>query len=258
MPYLNNGETRIHYQIEGSGSPLMLAHQGTDSIDYWYRNGYVEKLKNQFQLIMPDARGHGQSDKPHDPDAYHARFVVKDFRILLDMLEIDRCHFWGYSLGGQHTLFFARFYPARLKSMVIGGASPQVAGNEFGVRLEEGFQVGLDKGADALITFFSGWWGTLSETLEARFRALDYDAMWACVHQINNRLDITEDLPRMNTPALFYAGSKDFGPHKYAPLAANMMPKGEFVSFPGHTHGTMSPEADLVLEKVLPFIKRHS
>ena len=258
MPFFNNGEVRIYYQVEGSGQPLFLAHQATDSMDYWYRNHYVEKLIDKFQLIMTDARGHGQSDKPHDPNAYHARFVVEDFCILLDLLKIDRCHFWGYSMGGFNGLHFAKFYPSRLKSLVVGGAFPQVVRSEFGERLEDGFNIGIRQGPDALIAYFEDWWGPMPETLEARLRSLDYKASWAGIHQTNNRLDITEDLPKMHTPTLFYAGSEDPGPHKYAPLAAETMPNGKFVSFPGYTHGTISAEATLILDQVLPFLEEIS
>lgn len=258
MPYFTNGDIKIHYQVEGSGQPLLLAHQATDSIDYWYRNGYVAKLKDNFQLIMPDARGHGQSDKPHDPDAYHARFVVEDFCTLLDLVEVPKCHFWGYSMGGFSALHFALRYPSRLMSIIIGGAYPQTVENEFANRVKAGFKIGINQGSDALIAYFEDWWGPMAQPLAERFRNLDYVAMWAVLHQGGMRLDVTKNLPDMNVSALFYTGSEDVAPQKYAPLAAEMMPNAHFISFPGYTHGTMSPEADLVLAHVLPFLAKNS
>ncbi len=66
MPYVDNNGTRIHYHVEGEGQPLVLQHGFTSSIKNWYANGYVEQLAKEYQLIMVDARGHGNSDKPHD------------------------------------------------------------------------------------------------------------------------------------------------------------------------------------------------
>ena len=41
MPFIVNKDVKINYEVEGAGFPLVLAHQGTDSIDYWFRNNYV-------------------------------------------------------------------------------------------------------------------------------------------------------------------------------------------------------------------------
>ena len=70
MPYATNDGTRIHYRVEGSGSPLILQHGFFWSLDGWQKWGYVDALKSQFQLVLVDARGHGASDKPHEAAAY--------------------------------------------------------------------------------------------------------------------------------------------------------------------------------------------
>ena len=70
MPYVNSQGLRIHYQVEGDGPPLVLQHGFSDSLESWYDFGYVDALKPDYTLILVDARGHGQSGKPHDPDAY--------------------------------------------------------------------------------------------------------------------------------------------------------------------------------------------
>jgi pimeloyl-ACP methyl ester carboxylesterase len=70
MSYADSRGIRIHYRVEGEGPPLVLQHGFTQSIDDWYEFGYVDALKRDYRLILVDARGHGQSDKPHDPNAY--------------------------------------------------------------------------------------------------------------------------------------------------------------------------------------------
>ena len=70
MPYTDNQRVRIHYRIEGEGPSLVLQHGFLQSIEDWYECGYVDALKRDYRLVLVDARGHGSSDKPHDPDAY--------------------------------------------------------------------------------------------------------------------------------------------------------------------------------------------
>jgi pimeloyl-ACP methyl ester carboxylesterase len=53
--------------VEGNGPPIVLGHGVTDSSDVFYERGYVAALKPKYRLVLVDARGHGQSDKPHDP-----------------------------------------------------------------------------------------------------------------------------------------------------------------------------------------------
>ena len=71
MPYADNDGIRIHYHIEGAGPPLVFQHGFSGSLVDWYANSYVEPLKAGHELVLIDARGHGQSDKPHDPAAYN-------------------------------------------------------------------------------------------------------------------------------------------------------------------------------------------
>src|SRR4051812_9895736 len=70
MPYVTNDGVRIHYAVEGDGPPLLLHHGFTIDLTAWYAWGYVDALKEEYRLILIDARGHGASDKPHDPAAY--------------------------------------------------------------------------------------------------------------------------------------------------------------------------------------------
>src|SRR5262249_35481004 len=98
MPYANNQGIRIHYQVEGVGAALVLLPGYSDSMESWYEQGYVAALKSTYQLVLIDARGHGASDKPHDPDAYGMQHNVSDVLAVLDTLHVPTVHFFGYSM----------------------------------------------------------------------------------------------------------------------------------------------------------------
>jgi pimeloyl-ACP methyl ester carboxylesterase len=100
MPYAGNNGVRSHYQVEGDGPPLVLQHGFTQSAKRWYLHGYVDALQSDYQLIVVDARGHGQSDKPHDPATYDVALMAGDVVAVLDALNLDKTPYWGYSMGG--------------------------------------------------------------------------------------------------------------------------------------------------------------
>ncbi len=84
MPFIDNNGVRIYYEVEGRGVPLMMVH-GLGNSTFEYRlNGYVEPLSKTYQVILVDVRGHGRSDKPHEPEAYRAELVAKDLVAILD------------------------------------------------------------------------------------------------------------------------------------------------------------------------------
>jgi pimeloyl-ACP methyl ester carboxylesterase len=90
----------VHYEVEGEGPPIVLQHGFTDSLRTWYELGYVDALKQDYRLILVDARGHGSSDKPHEPQAYKPECYAADVVSVLTDLGISRAHFFGYSMGG--------------------------------------------------------------------------------------------------------------------------------------------------------------
>ena len=124
MPYADNRGVRIHYEVEGTGPPLVLQHGFTDSIGGWRQFGYVDALKGSYRLILLDARGHGASDKPRDPAAYDMALRASDVVAVLDELGVERAHYLGYSMGGRIGFDTARLALERLRSLLIGGAHP--------------------------------------------------------------------------------------------------------------------------------------
>src|SRR5215831_15923638 len=124
MPYANNQGVRIHFNVEGEGPPLVLQHGFASSLQSWYIPGYVEALKSDYQLILVDARGHGGSDKPHDPAAYAVSLRAGDVVAVLDTLHLDKAHYWGYSMGAWIGYGIAKFALERVQTFILGGMHP--------------------------------------------------------------------------------------------------------------------------------------
>lgn len=114
---------RLHYTVEGNGEPVVLVHGfGINADLNWRWPGITRALAGDYQVIALDCRGHGLSDKPHDPAQYGEEMVTDVVR-LMDHLGIEKAHVVGYSMGGYITLALLTRYPERLLS-----AAPCAAG----------------------------------------------------------------------------------------------------------------------------------
>ena len=148
MPYARNEGVRIHYEVEGEGPPLVLQHGFSESVVDWYETGYVKALKPDYRLILIDARGHGDSDKPHDPEAYLLNRRVGDVTAVLDAIDIATAVYWGYSMGGWIGFGMANYAKERVRALVIGGQHPY---SRSLVALRQLVQRGIAQGSGAFV-----------------------------------------------------------------------------------------------------------
>jgi len=246
MPIAVNKGVRIHYEIEGSGPPLVLQHWSLATLQDWRDAGYVSALKDEYRLILIDARGHGESDKPHDPEAYAVEHRVSDIVAVLDDLDTLRAHFLGYSMGGWIGFGAAQYAPQRFRSLIIGGQHPYAQTMEG---LRQLIRRGIEDGAAAFVdTLIDAGFGPISPAERARILGYDFDALLAVA---GDRESLESVLPSMTMPCLLYVGEAD----ELLPLAkraAKRMPNVTFVTLPGLGHGGVIERVDLVV----PHIKR--
>ncbi len=128
---------RIRYVAEGRGEPVVLIHGFAVNANLnWRFYGVAQKLAKHYRVITFDNRGHGQSDKPHDPTLYGAE-LVEDVVRLMDHLGVERAHVAGYSLGGFITLRLMASHPERLCSAVVCAAGWERREGEHMRQLDE-------------------------------------------------------------------------------------------------------------------------
>jgi pimeloyl-ACP methyl ester carboxylesterase len=266
VPYAYNQGIRIHYEVEGDGTPLVLLHGISDTIESWYTCGYVESLKKAYRLILIDARGHGGSDKPHDSEAYAMKLIVNDVVAVLDDLKIIKAHFLGYSMGGRIGFGIAKYSPQRFHSLIIGGMHPYAGSKEPYVKFLTIYRdtfAGDSLDASAKEALVKEWLGSTAAKMpelkawaQRVIPANDWEALIALVSK-DWEHGFEDVLPTMTMPVLLYDGDADaFYPG--VKECAKSIPNATFISFPGLDHADILIRKDLVLPQITKFLERVS
>jgi pimeloyl-ACP methyl ester carboxylesterase len=239
MALVSNGNVTIHYEVAGEGEPLVLQHGFFGSIQDWYEYGYVEALKRRFQLLLIDARGHGASAKPHQPEEYSLYLRALDVVKVLDAQKIEKCHYLGYSMGGWIGFGLMQWFPARFRSFVLSAIQPY-AMETLGMR-------------EAVATL-ERWVPQLpiSEARKERFLSNDREALLAAVAE--NRTDNAEALRNLTVPCLLMAGDRD-AIYQAVRQSSRLSGRIELVTIPGADHNATLSRSDRVIPELERFLK---
>jgi len=74
-----------------------MAHGFAGNLEVW--DDLMADLSKDHEAVALDCRGHGKSDKPHEPEQYGIE-MVNDITRLMGHLQISKAHIVGYSMGG--------------------------------------------------------------------------------------------------------------------------------------------------------------
>jgi pimeloyl-ACP methyl ester carboxylesterase len=235
MPYVDNDGIKIHYEIEGQGPPLVLHHGLTGSMQHFRDFGYTEPLRKKYKLILIDARGHGLSDKPHDPEAYRSKLMVKDVVSINDV---------GLGIG--------KYAASRFSSLIIGGMGSVEADSLDEIRARAQPWIKLYKqGPDVIISELEKT-RTLSQVERDALRLNDWEAMVA-IYSLQEHIGFESILHSLKIPCMFYAGDNDYW-HSKSKKTADMIKDAWFISLPELDHRGAYRRSDLILPHIFKFL----
>ncbi len=110
-----NGIEINYHRTGGDRPPVLLLHGLTDNGACWTR--LATDLEADYDLIMPDARGHGRSSVPDQ--GYSVEDRAADVLALIEALELDRPALLGHSMGGITAAMVAATAPARIRAAIL-------------------------------------------------------------------------------------------------------------------------------------------
>ncbi|MEV0322725.1 alpha/beta fold hydrolase [Streptomyces sp. NPDC050658] len=259
MPFARAADgTALHYEIHGSGPPLVLLSGQSNSHRWW--DPVRDDFAAAYRTVVLDWRGTGESGRP-DTDSYSTPGFARDVVAVLDHAGIDRAHVYGTSMGGRVAQLVAADHGERVDRLVLGCTSP---GAPHGVERGPEVRRALSQadGAAArralLELMYTPEWiarqgtGTVFHTLgdptmtaSARRRHLRASA----------RHDAWEALPRIGAPTLVVHGTEDlFNPTANAGLLAERIPGAVVRLVPGARHAYFEEFAEVATPLVLGFL----
>ena len=255
MPYASNDGVRIYYEVEGSGPPLVLHIGFLGSLDDWRRQytRYVQALRDAYRLFLIDPRGQGRSDAPHDPSSYTLDQRVGDVLAVLDEENIQRVHYWGYSMGGWVGFALGASAPHRIVSLVLGGADPFAP--DAGPIADDAWLRLFREGMPAFVADWQRRDPNMPAIMRERWLALDARAMAAAREAGLMAPSLEDALPTIQTPTLIYFGTDDY-PDRLPERAAAKMPNVTVVALDGLNDAQAMRRSDLILPHVEAFLDR--
>jgi pimeloyl-ACP methyl ester carboxylesterase len=226
----------LAYREVGEGRPLVLLHGFTCSAAmHWIDPGHAERLAGLgYRVVLPELRGHGDSDIPRDAASYPDDVFVDDLLALIERLELDDYDLGGYSLGGRTAL-----------RATIRGAAPGrlvVAGMGMDGMIDaNGFRNDLYRRVLADFGSFSA--DTREGRAEAFLRRTGADSQ-ALAHGLEASVDTPPaEISAVSVPALVAVGAEDDFHRSSAERLADALRRGRLAIIPGsHPGAVLRPE----------------
>lgn len=240
---------RIAYETLGEGAPVLLIHGFASSrAQNWRATGWYDVLTGAgYRVIAMDCRGHGESDKPHDPARYSYELMAGDALSVIAAAGESKAHIMGYSMGGQLSLEILMEHPEVVNRLIIGGVGETYFKAPFGRRAAI---------ADALLEPDKS---KIIDPVVMSFRVFaeqpgkDREALAACARG-DRKAYTPAELAGSTRPVLVVCGERDVISGPPGPLAAALH-DGVAVVVSGRDH--MSAVGDkLTKDAVLRFLAR--
>lgn len=235
MPHINLDDFMMYYEVHGQGTPLLLLHGNGE--DHHYFEKQIMKFQKQYKVIAVDTRGHGKSTRGIKP--YHFKTFADDISRLFDALDIPSAHILGFSDGGNIAMYFAIYYPQKVKKLILNGANM------------------YPKGLKPLVL----------SVMKAQYQAcLLLSLINKKIMKTKERLSLMtqhphltdEDLQKIQSDTLVIVGEHDMIKKQHSQHMAKCIPLAKWVEIKGANHFVSKQKASIFHQEVLAFLQEES
>lgn len=228
--------------------PVVVVVHGfaSSTKDNWVATGWVrDLLAAGYRVLGLDQRGHGASDKPHDPHDYTIRELASDVEAVLDTYLVDEARYVGYSLGARVGWEVVQDLAHRIPRAVLGGVPDGIPLARLNIDQVRAY---VDEGTPVTDPVTQNY-----IALTERVAGNDLRALLAIAGGLRASQTIDPDPTRAPAqPVLFATGSADAIIEGSKALAA-ACPQGRFVEIPGRHHFN-APGSRVFRQEALAFL----
>lgn len=230
MAKLDRNGVGVHYEVHGKGPTILMSHGYSATCRMW--DGQIAALKDRWQVVVWDMRGHGQSDYPTDPQAYSEALTVADMRAILQAVGAQKAVIAGLSLGGYMSLAFHATHPAMVRALMLFDTGPGFKKDEA----REAWNQRARSRADDLDARGLAALGGSDEVRLCRHR--DASGLAGAARGMLAQADgrVIHSLEQVRVPTLVLAGTEDKPFLAATDYMAAKIPGAEKVMIPGAGH----------------------
>lgn len=214
MERLRSDDAEMVYEIRGTGPPVVLLHPFPCDREFWYP--VATALESRYRLILPDLRGHGDSEIGEGPALMqkHAADIVR----VLDAAGVGKAAFIGCSIGGYILFEFWRRHRDRVSSLVLCDTRPQPDTAEARANRLKAAAAVLEHGTEPFLeTMIPKLMGRTTVNARpdlvtgalAMMRKMSAEDISLVQRGMAERLDSVADLKRINVPTQIVIGEED-------------------------------------------------
>jgi pimeloyl-ACP methyl ester carboxylesterase len=214
MERLRSDDAEIFYEIRGGGPPVVLLHPFPSHHEFWHPVALA--LESRYRLILPDLRGHGESEIGEGPALM--RKHASDIARILDAVGVGKAAFVGCSIGGYILFEFWRRFRERVTSLVLCDTRPQADTAEARANRLKSAATVVEQGTEPFIeTMIPNLMGRttlttrpdLVEGARSMMRKMSAENISLVLRGMAERPDSVADLKTINVPALLVIGDED-------------------------------------------------
>lgn len=258
MPIVDTGEVKLYYEEHGAGTPVVFLHGFTLDRRMWNRQ--MEYFRQWYRVIAYDSRGHGKSECPET--GYSRQDRVRDLKRLQEVLNLERFHIVGLSMGGATALGYAIDYPETLHSLTLvdtaaGGYRPP---SRYRDHREIALKMGVDEAKRRWIRSSLFYYAQKNENLRQELAEMMEDHcghLWLDPNRdkYGTRDDVSLSA-HIHLPTMIFVGEKD---RYFLPLAKklhDLIAGSEIDIIPGIGHMANMEAPDRFNFRLKQFLER--
>lgn len=248
----------MHYQVHGSGTPLVLLHGlGSSCLDWEYQ---IPAFAPHYRVVVPSLRGFGETEKP--PGPHSVKTWSEDVLALLDHLELPACHLLGFSMGGAIAFQIAVDRQERLRSLMILNSQPSFELDHWRKNLMVLTRVGMARlaGMPRLARYVAKRMFPRADQIDLRQRMIDR-------HSLNDRdsylnavyalagWSVQDRIGNITVPTLILAADQDYTPMEEKEIYVKLMPNARLAVIEDSRHVSHIDQSAALNRIVLDFLR---